>query len=124
MNHHRNEAMTGAEAIFAALGNAQARATAAMTRGEIRYCPRLGFARRNLFECWLMYAWCTRQRRPELPAFRRQLRRQIGIYRQLREHGLLTGFLCSLVIAICAASLSGCGEESVAVTRLGIVLPR
>lgn len=82
---HRNAALEAAGDIFEALGSAQARATAALTDGRVVYTHRLGFAQRNLLECFYWWAALTRLRpRPaELVAARKQLSLQIGVYRQL-----------------------------------------
>lgn len=83
----RNAALDRAGDIFEALGSAQARAAKALMDGRVVYANRLGFAQRNLLECWFWWAGLTRlhPRPVELNGVRKQLRRAIKTYRLLRE---------------------------------------
>lgn len=84
----RNPALDRAGDIFEALGSAQARATAALMDGRVVYTHRLGFAQRNLLECWFWYRGLMRLRpqpEVELDGARKLLRHAIGCYRLLLE---------------------------------------
>ncbi len=88
MNPHRNAALGPAGDLFEALGLAQARADTAQREGRVVYTGRLGFAQRNLLECWFYWAGLTRldpQPSLELLRARKLLNHAIAQYRQLRD---------------------------------------
>ncbi len=80
---HPPTAMQQAEATLAAAGEAERLAWEAMLDGRVRYTGRLGWAQRNLLECWLFYCRCTRIGGVSLSGARNHLRRAIRQYRQL-----------------------------------------
>jgi hypothetical protein len=76
-------AMEEAGMVLAAAGEAERLAWEAMLDGRVRYSGRLGWAQRNLLECWLFYTRCTRIGGVSLDDARNHLRRAIRQYRQL-----------------------------------------
>ena len=76
-------AIEEAGAELAAAGEAEQLALEAMRAGHIRYNNQLGWAQRNIFECWFFYTRCTRIRGRSLPGARNHLRRAIRQYRHL-----------------------------------------
>jgi hypothetical protein len=88
MNPHRNPALRLVGDVFEALGRAEAQADAALREGRVIYTGRLGFAQRNLLECWFWWAGLTRlhpQPAGELMRARKLLIHSIAQYRQLRD---------------------------------------
>jgi hypothetical protein len=76
-------ALQQAGAVLAAAGEAEHLAWEAMLDGRVRYSGRLGWAQRNLLECWLFYTRCTRIGGVSLDGARNHLRRAIKQYRHL-----------------------------------------
>jgi hypothetical protein len=76
-------AIDDAGAELAAAGEAERLAWEVMRDGHLQYIDRLGWAQRNLFECWFYYCRCTRIRGLSLPRARHHLRRAIKQYRRL-----------------------------------------
>jgi hypothetical protein len=76
-------AMDDCGAVLAAAGEAERLAWEAMVDGRIRYSGQLGWAQRNVLECWYFYCRCTRIRGVSLDGARNQLRRSIRQYRHL-----------------------------------------
>jgi hypothetical protein len=79
-------AIEDAGAELVAAGEAERLAWEAMRDGHLQYTDRLGWAQRNLFECWYFFTRMTRlrPRRPETIArARHHLRRAIKQYRHL-----------------------------------------
>ncbi len=79
-------AIERADAVFAAVGEAEGLAWQAMLDGRVRYSHRLGWLERDLLECWYFFAKTTRlhPRQPEaIAGARKMLRRKIKTFRRL-----------------------------------------
>jgi hypothetical protein len=76
-------AIEEAGAVMAAAGEAERLAWEAMLDGRAQYTGRLGWAQRNLLECWFFYCRCTRLGGVSLPRARHHLHRAIKQYRRL-----------------------------------------
>jgi hypothetical protein len=77
-------AMDDCGAELAAAGEAERLAWESMRDGHVRYSGgRLGWAQRNLLECWFFYCRCTSIRGASLNGARNHLRRTIKQYRRL-----------------------------------------
>jgi hypothetical protein len=79
-------AIEEAGAELAAAGEAERLAWEAMLDGRVQYSGRLGWAKRNLFECWYFFTRTTRLRPRQPQAIaraRHHLRRAIKQYRRL-----------------------------------------